>query len=39
MPMIAIWTGVIYLVSLPHLTAADYGRPQIWIGVRSLSHL
>jgi hypothetical protein len=31
MPMIAIWTGVIYLVSLLHLTAADYGRPPIWI--------
>ena len=31
MPMIAIWTGVIFLVSLLYLTAADYGRPPIWI--------
>ena len=31
MPMIATWTGVIFLVSLLHLTAADYGRPPIWI--------
>jgi hypothetical protein len=32
-PMIAIWTGVIFLVSLLYLTAADYARPPIWIWV------
>ena len=31
MPMIAIWTGVIFLVSPLYLTAADYRRPPIWI--------
>jgi hypothetical protein len=31
MPMIALWTGAIFLVSLLYLTSADYRRPPIWI--------
>jgi hypothetical protein len=31
MPMIATWTGAIFLVSLLYLTSADYRRPPIWI--------
>jgi hypothetical protein len=31
MPMIATWTGIIFVVSLLYLTAADYRRPPIWI--------
>lgn len=30
-PMIAIWTGMLGLVSLFHLEAFDWERPQVWI--------
>ncbi len=30
-PMIAIWTGMLLVVSLLHLGAFDYARPQTWV--------
>ncbi|HYN87160.1 MAG TPA: hypothetical protein VER55_01460, partial [Ardenticatenaceae bacterium] len=30
-PMIAIWTGMLFVVSLFHLGAFDYARPPVWI--------
>jgi len=30
-PMIAIWTGMLLVVSLLHPDAFDYSRPQVWI--------
>jgi len=30
-PMIAIWTGMLFVVSLLHLDAFDYSRLQVWI--------
>jgi hypothetical protein len=30
-PMIAIWTGVVFVVSLLHLAAEDYRHPPLWI--------
>ncbi len=31
LPMIAIWTGMLFIVSLFYLTAFDFTRPQTWI--------
>jgi hypothetical protein len=30
-PMIAIWTGMLFIVSLFYLSEFDYSRPQVWI--------
>ena len=30
-PMITIWTGMLFVVSLLHLGEFDYSRPQVWI--------
>lgn len=30
-PMLAIWTGMLFVVSLFHLSTFDWGRPQTWV--------
>src|SRR5258705_13279155 len=31
MPVIAMWTGGLFVISLFHLTAFNFARPQVWV--------